>query len=155
MSLDEEASEAIDRLFGKWAQYIKPAYSAYLAGQTSLLEYVKRLYKVSLDEVSDKEGYANWLGIWDEENLEIVGLKKVGEFSDDDRRWSRMESVVLAPVDYDKFSDSAGPAIEIYYDHGLTEYQDHEFNSEWAREVLPTKVTEIVWTDMPKNTEGK
>lgn len=65
----------------------------------------------------------------------VDGWRTVDVIEGDDRRWSRNVQVItesLATGDFYRWS----------YEHGLTEYQDHELSDKLPEQVLP--VDEVV-----------
>ena len=64
-------------------------------------------------------------------------LNHVDEVEGEDRRWSRLNKVIIQVIPENKF-------FSLTYDHGLTEYQDHYYGAQVATEVKPVEKQIII-----------
>lgn len=64
-------------------------------------------------------------------------LNHVDEIEGEDRRWSRLNTIIIQVVPENRF-------FSLTYDHGLTEYQDHYYGAQVAKEVKPIEKQIVV-----------
>ncbi len=68
---------------------------------------------------------------------DCASFNHVDEIEGEDRRWSRLNKVIIQVVPENRF-------FSLTYDHGLTEYQDDCYNAQVAKEVKPVEKQIII-----------